>query len=124
MDYLKARFGRGVKPWPGLLLAAGVAMVLAISPASAADPALKILLKKGIITQQEYDEALLEAEQPPASPVEAKPVVQTKDDSASTKATSTAAADGDNTVDLGKGIKFGYDRGLYTQFKDKYQLKI
>ena len=27
-------------------------------------------------------------------------------------------------MDLGKGIKFGYDRGLYTQFKDKFQLKI
>jgi hypothetical protein len=31
---------------------------------------------------------------------------------------------GDSTVDLGKGIKFGYDRGLYTQFKDKFRLKI
>ena len=39
MDYLKARFGRAVLPWPALLLAAGVAMVLTISPASAADPA-------------------------------------------------------------------------------------
>ncbi len=27
-------------------------------------------------------------------------------------------------MDLGKGVKFGYDRGLYTQFKDKFQLKI
>ena len=48
MDNLKARFGRAVKTWPALLLAAGMAMVLTISPARAADPALKILLKKGI----------------------------------------------------------------------------
>src|SRR2546421_1125913 len=78
-------------------------------PAGAADPALNLLLKKGVITQQEYDEALKEAGQ-----AEEKP-----------KATPPAKdADGDNTVDLGKGIKFGYDRGLYTQFKDKFQLKI
>src|SRR5881296_1000790 len=125
MDYLKARFGRAVKPWRALLLAAGVAMVFAISPASAADPALKILLKKGIMTQQEYDEALKEAEQPAAAPVEAKPMTQTKEDAgAPTKTTSSSAADHDNTVDLGKGIRFGYDRGLYTEFKDKFQLKI
>src|SRR5438105_6262211 len=122
MDYLKARFGRGVKPWPGLLLAAGVAMVLAISPASAADPALKILLKKGIITQQEYDEALREAEQPPAAPVEAKPTTQAKEDAG--VPTEKSASAQESTVDLGKGIRFGYDRGLYTQFKDKFQLKI
>jgi len=78
-------------------------------PAAAADPALNLLLKKGVITQQEYDQALKEAGQ-----AEEKP-----------KATPPAKdADGDNTVDLGKGIKFGYDRGLYTQFKDKFQLKI
>src|SRR5256712_12009135 len=78
-------------------------------PAGAADPALNLLLKKGVITQQEYDQALNEAGQ-----AEEKP-----------KATPPAKdADGDNTVDLGKGIKFGYDRGLYTQFKDKFQLKI
>src|SRR5438132_1630494 len=39
-------------------------------PAAAADPALNLLLKKGVITQQEYDEALKEtgqaAEAPPA----------------------------------------------------------
>src|SRR5207245_11157782 len=77
--------------------------------AGAADPALNLLLKKGVITQQEYDQALKEAGQAAEVP----------------KATPPAKdADGDNTVDLGKGIKFGYDRGLYTQFKDKFQLKI
>src|SRR5207245_3466676 len=121
MDY-KARFGRAVKTWPALLLAAGMAMVLTISPARAADPALKILLKKGIITQQEYDEALKEAEQPPAAPVEAKPMTQAKEDAG--VPTEKSASAQDSTVDLGKGIRFGYDRGLYTQFKDKFQLKI
>src|SRR5438309_2504236 len=78
-------------------------------PAAAADPGLNLLLKKGVITQQEYDQALKEAGQVEEAP----------------KATPPAKdADGDNTVDLGKGIKFGYDRGLYTQFKDKFQLKI
>ena len=78
-------------------------------PAGAADPALKLLLKKGVITQEEYDQALKEAGQAEEAP----------------KATPPAKdADGDNTVDLGKGIKFGYDRGLYTQFKDKFRLKI
>ena len=78
-------------------------------PAGAADPALNLLLKKGVITQEEYDQALKEAGQAAEAP----------------KATPPAKdADGDNTVDLGKGIKFGYDRGLYTQFKDKFQLKV
>ncbi len=78
-------------------------------PARAADPALNLLLKKGVITQEEYDQALKEAGQAAEAP----------------KATPPAKdADGDNTVDLGKGIKFGYDRGLYTQFKDKFRLKI
>jgi len=122
MDYLKAKFGRALKPWPVLLLAAGLAVVLTISPASAADPALKILLKKGIITQQEYDEALKEAEPPPAAPVEAKPMTQPKEDAG--VPTEKSASAQENTVDLGKGIQFGYDRGLYTQFKDKFRLKI
>ena len=88
-------------------------------PAAAADPALNLLLKKGVITQQEYDQALKEAGQaaevPPAKAELGAPA----------KATLPAKdADGDSTVDLGKGIKFGYDRGLYTQFKDKFRLKI
>src|SRR5207247_5980706 len=78
-------------------------------PAPAADPALNLLLKKGVITQEEYDQALKESGQAEEAPKATPPV---KD------------ADGDNTLDLGKGIKFGYDRGLYTQFKDKFQLKI
>src|SRR5436309_9303603 len=78
-------------------------------PAAAADPALNLLLKKGVITQEEYDQALKESGQAEEAPKATPPV---KD------------AEGDNTVDLGKGIKFGYDRGLYTQFKDKFQLKI
>src|SRR5256712_9313639 len=88
-------------------------------PAAAADPALNLLLKKGVITQQEYDEALKETGQAAeAPPAKGGPV-------APAKATPPAKdADGDSTVDLGKGIKFGYDRGLYTQFKDKFQLKI
>lgn len=84
----------------------------------AADPALNLLLKKGIITQEEYDQALKEtgqaAEAPPARAETGAPA----------KAAAPATPDGDNTVDLGKGIKFGYDRGLYTQFKDKFLLKI
>src|SRR2546428_2683794 len=88
-------------------------------PAGAADPGLNLLLKKGVITQQEYDEALKEAgqaaEAPPAKGGRVAPA----------KATPPAKdADGDSTVGLGKGIKFGYDRGLYTQFKDKFRLKI
>jgi hypothetical protein len=119
------RFYGAKKLWVAPFLAAGLAMVLAAGPVSAADPALKILLKKGIISQQEYDEALKEAEQASAAPVEAKPMTPTKEDaSPPAKATSTVAPDQDNTVDLGKGIKFGYDRGLYTQFKDKFRLKI
>ena len=125
MVYFNGRFGRAGKLWPAPLLAAGLALVLAVDPVSAADPALKILLKKGIITQQEYDEALKEAEQAPAAPVRAKPVTQRKEDaSGPAKENSPSAADQENTVDLGKGIKFGYDRGLYTQFKDKFRLKI
>src|SRR5438128_2047649 len=96
------------------------AWLLAVAiPAAATDPALKLLLKKGVITQQEYDEALKEAGQA----AEAPPVKSERE--APAKATQPGKdADGDNTVDLGKGIKFGYDRGLYTQFKDKFQLKI
>jgi phosphate-selective porin OprO/OprP len=95
-------------------------------PADAADPALKLLLKKGVITQEEYDQALRETgqatEAPPAkaeaeAPAKVEPAVPTK-------AADAVSADGDSTVDLGKGIKFGYDRGLYTQFKDKFRLKI
>src|SRR5438093_11475269 len=120
MSYQKAKFGRALRPWPTLLFAAG--LVLTISPASAADPALKLLLKKGIITQVEYDEALKEAEQPLAAPVEAKPMTQKKEDAG--VPTEKIASAQDNTVDLGKGIRFGYDRGLYTEFKDKFRLKI
>lgn len=95
-------------------------------PANAADPALKLLLKKGIITQAEYDQALEEARQvTEAPPSKAEPEARAKADQArQTKAASTPALDGDNTVELGKGIKFGYDRGLYTQFEDKFRLKI
>ncbi|MEP6600788.1 MAG: porin [Nitrospirota bacterium] len=125
MGYFKVIFNRTGKLKTAALLAGALAMVLAVVPVCAADPALRILLKKGIITQQEYDEALKEADQTPAASVESKAVTQTKEDaSAPTKATSPSASDQDNTVDLGKGIKFGYDRGLYTQFKDKFQLKI
>ncbi len=115
------------KPWTHALVAAAVVLFLAAEPASAADAALKFLLKKGIITQEEYDQALKEAEQAaPAPSAKAEPVAQAQAElGASAKATPPAKdADGDNTVDLGKGIKFGYDRGLYTQFKDKFRLKI
>jgi len=87
--------------------------------AAGTDPALNLLLKKGVITQEEYDQALKEAgqaaEAPPAKAEPGAPAQGTP---------APKDADGDNTVDLGKGIKFGYDRGLYTQFKDKFQLKI
>ena len=115
------------KPWTRALVAAAVVLFLAAEPASAADAALKFLLKKGIITQEEYDQALKEAEQAaPAPSAKAEPVAQAQAElGASAKATPPAKdADGDNTVDLGKGIKSGYDRGLYTQFKDKFRLKI
>src|SRR2546426_8829452 len=92
-------------------------------PAGAADPALKLLLKKGIITQEEYDQALRETgqlpETPPPKAGAAPPAA-----AAPARADAAPAPDGDTTVDLGKGIKFGYDRGLYTQFKDKFQLEI
>src|SRR5213594_3344831 len=92
-------------------------------PAAAADPALKLLLKKGIITQEEYDQALRETgqlpETPPPKAGAAPPAA-----AAPARADAAPAPDGDSTVDLGKGIKFGYDRGLYTQFKDKFRLKI
>ena len=96
-------------------------------PAAGADSALNLLLKKGIITQEEYDQALKETEQaPPTPPAKAEPAAQVQVEAeAPAKATPSAKdADGDSTVDLGKGIKFGYDRGLYTQFKDKFRLKI
>ena len=100
-----------------IILAAGW-WLLAAEPAAGADPALKLLLKKGVITQEEYDQALRETgqatETPPAKVEPAGPA----------KAADAPSVDGDSTVDLGKGIKFGYDRGLYTQFKDKFRLKI
>jgi len=117
----KARFARAEKLWAAPLLAGSLVVLLVTGPASAADSALKILLKKGIITQQEYDEALKEAEQTAAPPAQDKSVIQKEGASVPTK---EITADQDNSVDLGKGIKFGYDRGLYTQFKDKFRLKI
>ena len=110
-----------------VVLSVGWGLLAAAGPAAGADPALNLLLKKGIITQEEYDRALKEAEQvAPASPAKAETEVPAKSEpGAMAKATPPAKdTDGDNTVDLGKGIKFGYDRGLYTQFKDKFQLKI
>jgi hypothetical protein len=82
----------------------------------ASDPALELLSKKGVITREEYEQARRETEtaspgSSPTTPPTAKPETNPTPDS-------------DNTVDLGKGIKFGYDRGLYTQFKDKFRLKI
>lgn len=102
-----------------IALAIGLVFLAAVGEAAAADPALNLLLKKGVITQQEYDQAVKEA----AQAAEAPP--PTPEPGAPAKATPTAKdADGDSTVDLGKGIKFGYDRGLYTQFEDKFRLKI
>ena len=115
------------RPWMHVLIAAAVVLLLAAGPASAADPALRLLLKKGIITQEEYDQALRETGQVvEASPAKAAAAAQAQaEPGGPAKATPTAKdADGDSTVDLGKGIKFGYDRGLYTQFKDKFRLKI
>ena len=87
-------------------------------PAAMADQALDLLLKKGVITQQEHDQAVKEA----APAAEAS--TATAEPGAPAKATSPAkVADGENVVDLGKGIKIGYDRRLYTQFKDKFELK-
>ena len=114
-------------------LAIGLGLFAAAGPAAGADPALKLLLKKGVITQEEYDQALRETGQiVEAPPAKAEPVFQPMETSASkaepgapAKAGSPAkAADGDNVIDLGKGVKFGYDRGLYAQFKDEFQLKI
>jgi phosphate-selective porin len=86
--------------------------------ASAADPALELLLKKGIITREEYDQAVRET----TGAREPIPQIATPQDKSDTA--KTGSADSDTTVELGKGIKFGYDRGLYTQFKDKFRLKI
>ena len=45
-------------------------------PAAGSDPALNLLLKKGIITQEEYDQALKETEQaPPTPPAKAEPEI-------------------------------------------------
>lgn len=115
------------KQWFYALVAAAVALFLAAEPASAADAALKFLLKKGIITQEEYDQALKETEPAaPPLPARAEPAAQAQTEpGAPAKATSPPkAAAGDNVVDLGKGIKFGYARGLYAQFKDEFQLKV
>ncbi len=82
----------------------------------ASDPALELLLKKGVITREEYEQARRETETPsPGSSIAP---------SAPKPEATAAASDSDTTVELGKGIKFGYDRGLYTQFKDKFRLKI
>src|SRR5947209_14304577 len=66
-------------------------------PADAADPALKLLLKKGIITQDEYDQALRETgqlpETPPPKAGAAPPVA-----AAPAKADAAPAPDGDSTV--------------------------
>ncbi|HEY3198251.1 MAG TPA: porin [Nitrospirales bacterium] len=121
MGYFKVRFRKVGRLWPAPVLAAGLTAVLMVAPVSAADPALKILLQKGIITQQEYDEAIKEAEQLSAPPAQSQSAIQKNDASVRTE---KIASEQDNTVDLGKGIKFGYDRGLYTQFRDKFRLKI
>jgi hypothetical protein len=78
----KARFGRGMTPWAAPLIAGMLALLLAADQVRAGNAALKVLLKKGIITQQEYDEALKGAEQAPAAPVEAKPMTQAKGEAA------------------------------------------
>jgi hypothetical protein len=109
--------------WTHALIAAAVVLLVAAGTADATDPALRLLLKKGIITQEEYDQALWETGQLPETP---PPKAGTAPPAAAApaKADAAPAPDGDSTVDLGKGIKFGYDRGLYTQFKDKFLLKI
>lgn len=97
-----------------------------VVPAVAADPALKLLLKKGIITREEYDQALKETGQLPEAPpsrTESESLIKT-DSVVPVKAASFPATDQGSTVDLGKGIKFGYDRGIYTQFKERFRLKI
>lgn len=115
------------KQWLRALVATAVVLFLAAGPASAADAALKFLLKKGIITQEEYDQALNETEQAaPASPAKTGPAVQAQAEpgAPATASSPTKAAIADNVVDLGKGVRFGYDRGLYAQFKDNFQLKV
>ncbi len=58
-----------------VILASGF-WVPAAGPAIAADPALNLLLKKGVITQQEHDEALKEAGQAAeAPPIKSEPEV-------------------------------------------------
>ena len=98
-------FGGGLLLWGNLSAFAS----------AAGDPALELLLKKGVITREEYEQARRETEtaSPPPSPA-----------ASAVKSETKAAADADNTVDLGKGIKFGYDRETHTQFKDKFRLKI
>jgi hypothetical protein len=129
-----------------IMIVAGMAIWLPAAPAVAADPALTLLLQKGLIsreeyeqaekttgsspaltlmlgkgliTQAEYEQARKDAERPVAGAVsrEAPPQVAQADSKPPDKASDTI-------VDLGKSIKFGYDRGLYMRFKDKFQLKI
>lgn len=111
------------RSWTLAFIAAAVVLLLAVGPVGATDPALRLLLKKGIITQEEYDQALRETgqlqEESLSKTDAAAPV-----GAVSARAASAPLPDGESTVDLGKGIKFGYDRGLYTQFKGKFQLKI
>ena len=60
-----------------MILAIGFGVFAAAGPAAGADPALNLLLKKGIITQEEYDQALKETgqavEKPPAKAAPAPP---------------------------------------------------
>lgn len=100
-----------------IILAASWGFFAAAEPAWGADPALKLLLKKGIITQEEYDQALQETGQAtePILPAKAEQTVTAREAPSSVPEQGNA---------VGKGIKFGYDRGLYTQFRDTFQLKI
>lgn len=114
-------------------LAVGLGLFATAGHAAGADPALRLLLKKGVITQEEYDQALRETGQAvEAPPVKMEPAPPStgaspaKPEPGAPVAVTSPVKDAanDNVVDLGKGIKFGYDRGLYTQFKDEFLLKI
>jgi hypothetical protein len=101
-----------------VILAMGMGLFAVVGLAAGADPMRDLLLKKGVITEEEYDQAVKDAAQAAeVSPAPAEPGAP-----AQPPAPAKPAA-GEHVVDLGKGIKIGYDRGLYLQFKDEFLLK-
>jgi hypothetical protein len=105
-----------------VILAMGMGLFAVVGLAAGADPMRDLLLKKGVITEEEYDQAVKDAAQAAdTSPAPAEPGAPAQGP-AQPPAPGKPTA-GEHVVDLGKGIKIGYDRGLYLQFKDEFLLK-